>query len=319
MAMDHDLVAAHLAFEDPRLGIRECFLTPEIGGARTVAVLSRPLFEPTSEPASIGWVICSSLAMEQLYLQPVEVSLARRLAASGFPVLRFHGQGYGDSELETAHIGLGSHVEDAAHAAGVLARTAGVQRIGLIGARFGATVATLAATEAGAAALVLLQPVTRGLPYMQSLMGTSFAAGLPDGGRHVGAPAEGPAGADVVDVDGFGLRRGAIEEISALDLVREPFAFSGRSLVVQISRSPGLQTDVRHLTRRLAEAGGKSESLALVDPDALKFGLPRYRKLPDGRTVDTQARLTERVVGRVLSWCAEFAAAASPAGVSDLG
>ena len=78
---------------DERAGLRERFITTTIGGDQTVGVLATPL----GEEKTTGWVICHSYGMEQVNLQTHEVPAARALAASGFPVIRYHGQGYGDS------------------------------------------------------------------------------------------------------------------------------------------------------------------------------------------------------------------------------
>ena len=42
MALDEMLLESLRSYEDPRSGIRERFLTPVIGGQRTVCVLSSP-------------------------------------------------------------------------------------------------------------------------------------------------------------------------------------------------------------------------------------------------------------------------------------
>src|SRR5437867_1508751 len=101
------------SYADRELGIQETFLQPRIGGGRTVGVLSIPL----DLPLAGGWVICHSFALEQVYLQSLESALARKLAATGFAVLRFHTQGYGDSELGVEHISLRGHVDQAGEAA----------------------------------------------------------------------------------------------------------------------------------------------------------------------------------------------------------
>ena len=117
MGVDLELLAQHHRFEDPAAGYSEEFIQPRLGLGNTVAVLSTPL----GPSASLGWVICHSFALEHVYLQPMETALARRLAATGFAVLRFHAQGYGDSELDSDQVTLHSHVEDTLDAASVLA------------------------------------------------------------------------------------------------------------------------------------------------------------------------------------------------------
>ena len=56
---------------------------------------------------------CPSFAMEQIHLGRMEVVMARVLAAAGFPVLRYHGQGYGDSQAEGAASEIGLQCDHA--------------------------------------------------------------------------------------------------------------------------------------------------------------------------------------------------------------
>ena len=126
MGVDRERIEALRSYVDRGLGIQETFVQPLIGGGRTIGVLSGPL----DSPPLGGWVVCHSFGLEQVYLQSLESALARRLAATGFAVLRFHGRGYGDSELGTEHISLRSHVDDAQDAARVLSEATGVERIG---------------------------------------------------------------------------------------------------------------------------------------------------------------------------------------------
>src|SRR3989442_15031247 len=121
----------HGRYEDRQAGISEEFLQPVLGGERTVAVLSRPL----GQSSSVGWVVCHSFGMEQIHLGRLDVLAARALAAAGFPVLRFHGQGYGDSEKGADAIGLSSHLAENADAVRLLQEEEGVGGVGALGAR----------------------------------------------------------------------------------------------------------------------------------------------------------------------------------------
>src|SRR6266700_317202 len=91
LGVDQERIASFRSYVDSALQIRETFVQPRIGGAQTVGVLSTPL---DSTPTG-GWIICHSFALEHVYLQSMESAVARRLAATGFAVLRFHSQGYG--------------------------------------------------------------------------------------------------------------------------------------------------------------------------------------------------------------------------------
>jgi pimeloyl-ACP methyl ester carboxylesterase len=302
MAIDHDFLRSLRSFEDLRLGVRELFLVPFIGGSRTVAVLSTPL----RRQRRMGWVICHSFGMEQIYLQPLEVTISRRLAANGFPVLRFHAQGYGDSAEATESLTLGSHIRDSLEAARLLAEATSVTRIGLIGGRFGGTVAALAADELDASGLVLWEPVVEGRRYVNALLRAGVVADLASRSQVRSSerdPLQELDEAGVVDVEGFPLQRSVVEEMSSISLPDALTRFRGDSLIVQISRSAEEKPDLQRLVARLRAFGGRSSHRVLMDPQARMFGLQRYHRSQEGRKADTQAELSRAISVETVAWC----------------
>src|SRR5205823_2231940 len=101
------------------------------------------LYEPLGEHRSAGWVICHSFGQEHSHLMEHEVVAARALASAGFPTLRYHGQGYGDSMGHPGEATLESHVGDALGAVDVLLGRTGIHDVGVLGARFGGAVAAI--------------------------------------------------------------------------------------------------------------------------------------------------------------------------------
>ncbi len=91
--MDTDLLERHRSFSNHRLGVAERFVDLELSSGRTVGVLSTPL----DGAREVGWVICHGFGTEQVDLQATDAAVARGVAAAGYPVLRFHSLGYGDS------------------------------------------------------------------------------------------------------------------------------------------------------------------------------------------------------------------------------
>jgi len=160
---EYPALRALQSFEHSAIGIRERFLTPVIGGGRTIAVLAEPL----GEARSTAWVLCHGFGQDQVYMQPFEVPIARALAAQGYPVLRFHGQGYGDSELARESITLAGHVAETIEAADQLMASTSASGLGFIGIRVGGTVACLAADRVGADMLAIWDPVVKGRSFMQ--------------------------------------------------------------------------------------------------------------------------------------------------------
>ena len=300
MAVERELLASLREFEDPGLGIRERMLTPVIGGGRTVAVLSLPLGTVTQP----GWVICGSYGTEHEYLMRFEVALARGLAARGFPVIRYHGQGYGDSELSFEQTTAASHLEDAVAAVHVLRGEAGLTRVGLMGARFGATTAVLAASATGAEAIAAVEPVVRGRGYVRAVLMRSRVSELAGSRvRRSSGSADETQTMDLdvdatIDVEGLPVRTPALRGIQGLDVLAPAQAFDGRSLVVGISRSGDPSADTRALAEALGLADGRASMGVETSPMALRFGLPTR----PGLDIEGLLALERAAVDRIVSW-----------------
>lgn len=306
MAIDEIALEALRAREDRRLGIAERFLTPHIGGMQSLGVLSVPL----EDQRDAGWLVCHSFGMEQVWLQPVEVAAARRLSAAGFPVLRYHAQGYGDSEAPTEDATLASQTRDALDAIGVLVAETGVSRVGLVGGRVGATVAALASERSDANAAILWEPVIDGRRYIESLLRIANATELGIASK-LKTVARDPhrtfSQRGVLDVQGFPLHRAVFDEVSAFDLTTAVTSYPGRSIVVQISSSPKPRADLERLVARMNEIGGRSALRILIDLQARSFGFQRYYATPDGqRKEDKQAAMSEGLVSLTVSTCLEW-------------
>ncbi len=282
------------------MGIVEEFLTPTIGGGRTVAVLARPL----SGTASMGWVICHSFGLEQVFLQPLETPFARGLAAAGCAVLRFHCQGYGDAELTAEHISMRSHIDDSLKAVELLTSVTQIDHIGLMGARFGGTVAALVADRLEAQAMILWDPIVSGRTYMRTMARLSVMTELLTHRRSSNSadPLTVLREKGALDVQGFPLRREVFEEISKVDLPSDLLRFKGDSLLVQVSRSATVRPGLQLLSHRLEELGGNARSEVVTDRAADKFGRPRFRSRAAGKKVDTQSTLAQSLISRTLSW-----------------
>ena len=293
---------AQQSYDDPSLGIAERFLLPVLGGKRTLAVLSTPLGR---EP-SMGWVLCHSFGMEQMFLQPLEVAMARTLASMGFAALRFHARGYGDSEASTATAALLTQLEDTKQASLLLARSTAVSRVGFIGGRLGGAVAALAADALGADAMVLWQPVVDGGGYMHQFLQTGVATELASRGRSGSSPVD-PLQAlfqhGVLDVQGFPLSREAFHEISSLNLVTDLSGFRGQALILRVASSERSDPRAEALEGRLTELGASVSMHTVVHREARTFGQQRYRSGGDGRKADTQSQVTALIVEKTAAWC----------------
>jgi len=295
------------SYRDSRSGIEERFLQPVLAGDRTVGVLATPL----EGPRAMGWVFCHSFGMEQIDLQPFEVDMARRLARAGYPALRFHAPGYGDSGTFQMDAPEDSHLRALLDAVRLLVEETGVSAVGLVGARFGGALAALAAERSDAAAIVLWNPVVSGRAYAAELLRAEAASALV---RSVETGERGRTPARILEEEGlvavqggaFPLRLAVHRWIGSIDLIHQLTGFRGHSLVLQLSRSPTIRKDLTELAERLEELGGRCTLEAVTDEGASTFGFDRYRFTPYGTKKDVQAVLSEAIVSRTLSWVSEL-------------
>jgi pimeloyl-ACP methyl ester carboxylesterase len=304
VSVDLELLHRHRRYESAEQGLNEEFLQPTLGLGRTVAVLSRP----SSRARPTGYVICHSLGMEQIHLGRLDVIVARALAAAGFPVLRFHGQGYGDSESSMEVIGLSSHAAEADDAVALMGEQEGVDRVGVLGARIGGTVAALAADRAGLSLMALWEPIVRGGTYMRDLLRSELlakmVAGQADGGTSdMSRLKEELSASGSVDIKGFRLSRAAHDEVASIDLTRDLQRFAGSSLLVSPSRTERANPTLVKLSDKLASQGGTCELRVVQDPFAAQFGQYRFQTVDGGRGKrDVQLELNEKIAAATIEW-----------------
>ncbi len=307
MSVDTDLLVGSRRREGRAEGVAEEFLTPSLGGGTTVAVVARPL-----GPAKpVGWVVCPSFAMEQIHLGRMEVVMARVLAAAGFPVLRYHGQGYGDSQAEGAasEIGLASHLGEAADAIALMAGQEGVSAVGVLGIRFGAMVAALAADRDRLPFMALWEPVVKGAAFARDFLRSEAFYEMARAG------ADGPGGSQVerlradletkgwADVKGFALRRTAHDEIAAVDLTADLRRFDGSALVGTISRSGSPASGPTKLAEHLRSLGARCATESIQDPLPIPLGQYHYSDEGSGKVkADTQFGLARSVAEATARW-----------------
>ncbi|MEQ1831546.1 MAG: alpha/beta hydrolase, partial [Candidatus Eisenbacteria bacterium] len=116
------------------------------------------------------------LGVEQITLYRQEVLTARAAAAAGFPVLRYHARGHGDSTGASADVTLASLVADARAAADEAKRRSGATRVIWLGVRLGALVAALAGgPQSGrddGAGFILWEPISKPAEFFRQQLRT---------------------------------------------------------------------------------------------------------------------------------------------------
>jgi hypothetical protein len=310
MSVDLEVIEQHRRFEDPVAGFSEEFIQPRLGMGKTVGVLTRPM----GSSGSIGWVVCHAFGMEQIHLGRLDVIVARTLASAGFTVLRFAGQGYGDSELGMDVVGLSSHLAEAEDAVELMRRQHGVEQVGLMGARLGGTVAALAAARLNLPYLAMWDPVVRGKQYVRELLRSQMLSEIVESGDgggqvHLSKIQEELDEQGWTDLRGWRLSKSACDEISRVDLGGSLAEYGGSALVVALSRTPKVPKSLGDVAEAMSNRGVDCTLALVQDPFATQFGQFRWRAVEGGRSKrDTQLELNEKIADVTTAWATELPA-----------
>jgi pimeloyl-ACP methyl ester carboxylesterase len=184
----------------------------ERGVAEEVAFLGGPerLFScshlPTGPSRDLGVVVCSPILCDFGANYRREVSLARRLAAAGVPVLRYHPRGTGHSDGARTDLTLDSLVADAAVVLDRARDQLGVDRLAVLATRFSA-LAAAEATRGTGTPLALWEPVTRPRAYLRAGLRARAVARLGSAGE-LEEPGDELARQGWLDVLGIPVGRG---------------------------------------------------------------------------------------------------------------
>ncbi len=219
----------------------------------------------------MGVVLVHPFMEERQDSHAVLRDLAERLSERGFAAMRFDLYGCGDSEGEWEGGTLERWVGDVTSAARVLRDEARVDDVALVGLRFGATLAALAAGPARASRLAMVQPVVRGETYASELLMANLAAEMVLH-RRVGVTREGlvaqlDAGGEV-NLFGYRFTSAQYRALRTVDLARDLGAEGAPALVVDVARTPTAR-EPRDLQALAAALGARGTLVRAVEPQSL--------------------------------------------------
>lgn len=217
---------------------------------------SDPMMDPISFAGCAGWlhqgsgthgvVICAPHGYEAICVHRSLRALALRLAAAGYPTLRFDYRGTGDSlGVDGRPDAVADWIASVTDAVAALREKAAVEKVSLVGVRAGALFAAVAAGRLGDIdELVLLAPVASGGAYARemrarAMVSDSFASGsaVEDG---------------VITYAGFSLGGDMLRDLQAIDLLRLAQAPARRVLLMHERPS-----SLARLADHLAALGGE--------------------------------------------------------------
>jgi exosortase A-associated hydrolase 2 len=251
-------------------------------GARLFIADERP--DGAAVPGE-AWLICSPILEEKNVAHGAFVTLARALAARGVRAVRLDYEGHGDSDGDTAELGLDEWTDDVCDAAEWLRRD-GAHQLTLLGCRAGALIAARAAARLGAARVVAWCPVLRGADHVQDLLRLNLTTQMTvykKVQRDRPALIEGLNAGQSVNIVGWTMGRALLTSLMQASLPELLAALS-------------CPADVLDLTRRADDAPPEGVAALASDRVAVHAaqGLPFWI---DGNYVDyQQARLVQTTV-----------------------
>jgi alpha/beta superfamily hydrolase len=223
------------------------------------------LHTPKLESHSTAVVLCPGLRHDEVTGYSSLRLLADVLADQGYPTLRLHYTGTGNSCERGAVNHWTAWQQNIHSAAEWLRRNCGAQRIVLCGLRFGAVLAaTVAASRKDVAALILLAPVLRGRSYTRQLIMESGppSDGYIDLGR-LRLPPE-----TIASINQFELRQARFEKNCKVGVFFQN-ASAARLECEATWKNAGVEVtsrDFEGLERMLRPTFAVHEQLAEVDP-----------------------------------------------------
>jgi alpha/beta superfamily hydrolase len=203
--------------------------------------LFRADYLPRGETASC-LVLCSPFAEEKVRTQRVYVSFARALASAGTGAVCFDYYGDGDSEGDFEDARFEDRLLDIKAVYQDACEQTGARRTALLGLRWGATLAALAAEELQPDFLVLWDPVVDTDKYFRDHLRSHLASQMLTEGkviRNREQLIEDLKAGQVLTVEGYNLTGDFFFAASQAGLVSRTFARAGKTLVMQVGGIAG--------------------------------------------------------------------------------
>lgn len=219
---------------------------------------------------SMGVLFCHPLFEEKLHVHRVLVDFSRLLASSGFAAMRFDYYGDGDSEGEFEESTVESRLIDISSALKFFEHKTCIQRVALLGIRFGATLAAiLAEKEGGVDALMLWAPVLKGYNYIQQLLRINLAEQVVVHRKVLYTRQELVKGLNEgrkINVEGYEISKELYEQISIVDLLARDRYFGRKTALVQFCKNPTENDPDMEMLKVLYSRNGEAELIKSSDP-----------------------------------------------------
>jgi exosortase A-associated hydrolase 2 len=222
------------------------------------------------KPSAKGVLICHPLFEEKLHVHRVLVDFSRLLSSSGFIAMRFDYYGDGDSQGEFEEATLETRLNDISSALDFFRKKTSIDKIALLGVRFGATLASLSAEKKELSdALILWAPILKGNDYLLQLLRMNLTHQVVAYKKVLYTREELIKGLNEgkkINVEGYEITRELYEQVSKVDLLDKDKKFKGKTLLFQLSQnSDAFEPELEKL-RTLYSKNNTSELLKCADP-----------------------------------------------------
>ena len=217
----------------------------------------------------LGVVFCHPFAEEKLIAHRVMVNLARKIAGAGIHCLRFDYMGHGDSDGNFEDATVETRLSDIQCAAKCLKEQVAVSNVGLIGIRFGATLAALACESApDIDAIALISPIIQGKAYIEQCLRSNLTTQMTLYKKVVKdrqALVRDLMMGEMVNIDGYLLTKALYEQMVSIDLLSSPGPVAKKALLVQISRKENepMEKGLAAVHSKWAELNGQTELVSV--------------------------------------------------------
>jgi dienelactone hydrolase len=204
----------------------------------------------SAENRGVGVILCNTLGNESLRLPRALRHAAEKLARAGFAVLRFDFYATGDSAGEDTDVNeIDGWIGDIRIAIDELKRRSGVNKISLLGVRFGATLAAQVAADLGAVEdLVLWEPCISGKDFIKETSRQhKILVSLSPSGFTFDQTEGAPKGKEFL---GFFINDATLSGFEKQDLMALTQAPAKNVLIIAAASAPGpLQKLIDHFTQ----------------------------------------------------------------------
>ncbi|MBI1824635.1 MAG: alpha/beta fold hydrolase [Nitrospirae bacterium] len=235
---------------------------------RLFSILHHPL-DAIPANRQIGIIFCDPFGEEKLWAHRVFVSFARFLARNAYWVLRFDCMGHGDSDGNDVDATLETQLSDIHQAIAFLINKTQVKKVILLGARFGGTLAAMAAAaDPRIDGVVLWNPILKGEKYFQECLRSNLTTQMTTY-RKIKYTREQMVkellAGRPVNIDGYLISSDFYKQISQIDLVAGMRSYSRPLLMVQIHKEENVKIDkeLQGFHQTLEEAGKPAQFMTV--------------------------------------------------------